>query len=300
MWDIFISHATEDKNTIARPLSNSLKKRGIKVWFDEFELKVGDSIIEKINEGLIESKNGLIILSPDFFSKNWTKRELNILTTRMIEKNIKLFPIWHNISIEQIKKVNPILSDIYGISTNKGIEFITNEILDKIQPLSSFDSSFSFHKELLDPEYDINERILRRYDSLIEMYNYFKEALKVEKAYINRSLLYTAVICCFDDIEKQKTNLKIVKEDRHRVASLTIKWLAKIRPIQLKDDITTNTTDLLLNEIFALIAGFGFLDINLNSIPEEIINSYKYSLRYNELNEKQLSRELYLLEKLYK
>jgi len=299
MWDIFISHATEDKETIARPLSDSLKKKDLRVWYDEFELKIGDSIIDKINEGLLESKNGLIILSPDFFSKNWTKRELNILTTRMIEGNIKLFPIWHNISVEQIKKVNPVLGEIYGISTTKGIKFITDNILEIIRPISSFDSSFSFYKEVIGADNN-EERILTKCNFLINIFNSFKKTFKVDNVYINRSLLYLAVDSFFGDVEKLKINMNITILDEHKRASLTIKWINKIRPVQLNDDASVGRNELFVNELFALIAGFGCLDINISSIPEKIIDNYLYSLKYNDLNEKQFSRELYFFEKLYK
>jgi len=68
-WDIFISHASEDKVTVARPLAAALRRAGVRVWLDEHELRVGDSLSEKVDEGLSQSRFGVVILSPGFFAK---------------------------------------------------------------------------------------------------------------------------------------------------------------------------------------------------------------------------------------
>lgn len=64
--DIFISHASEDKEPIARPLAGALSARGWKVWLDEHELTVGDSLNGQINDALATSRFGIVVLSPAF------------------------------------------------------------------------------------------------------------------------------------------------------------------------------------------------------------------------------------------
>lgn len=76
-YDFFISHASEDKEDIVRNLAESLRESGFQVWYDEFELKIGDSLRKKIDSGLINSKFGIIIISPSFVKKNWPEYELN-------------------------------------------------------------------------------------------------------------------------------------------------------------------------------------------------------------------------------
>jgi hypothetical protein len=66
-WDIFISHSSEDKNEIARPLADALVAKGLAVWYDDFSLKLGDSLRESIDRGLSRSRFGVVILSPYFF-----------------------------------------------------------------------------------------------------------------------------------------------------------------------------------------------------------------------------------------
>jgi hypothetical protein len=70
-WDMFISHASEDKESFVRPLASALKNTGLLVWFDETALTVGDSLRGKIDEGLAQSRYGIVVLSPNFFAKRW-------------------------------------------------------------------------------------------------------------------------------------------------------------------------------------------------------------------------------------
>ncbi len=66
-WDVFISHASEDKETIAKPLAKILIHNGLSVWLDQHELFLGDSLRRKIEEGLSNSRFGVVILSKNFF-----------------------------------------------------------------------------------------------------------------------------------------------------------------------------------------------------------------------------------------
>ena len=78
-WDVFISYAREDKAAVAKPLAEVLLRAGLRVWIDEHEISLGDSLTKKINEGLARSRYGIVILSPDFLAKEWPKRELAAL-----------------------------------------------------------------------------------------------------------------------------------------------------------------------------------------------------------------------------
>lgn len=59
-----------------------LRKRGYSVWFDEFTLKLGDSLRRSIDQGLGKCDFGIVVLSPAFFAKEWTQKELDALTSR--------------------------------------------------------------------------------------------------------------------------------------------------------------------------------------------------------------------------
>lgn len=120
MWDLFLSHATEDKAAVARPLARALRALGLTVWLDEDALELGDSLSEGIDRGLAESRFGLVILSQTFFSKHWTRRELDGLTTRQMGGEKVILPVWHNISAQEIQVFSPPLAGLVGVRTDVG------------------------------------------------------------------------------------------------------------------------------------------------------------------------------------
>jgi hypothetical protein len=92
-YELFISHASEDKH-FATPLADALQNAGLRVWFDEFEIRVGDSIRRKIDEGLVKSKMGVVILSNHFFAKEWPQAELDGLIAKLPEtEEFTILPI---------------------------------------------------------------------------------------------------------------------------------------------------------------------------------------------------------------
>lgn len=115
--DVFISHASEDKDEIVRPLANALVANGLDVWYDEFTLRIGDSLRQKIDRGLLNSRVGLVVLSLNFISKGWTNYELDGIVTRTVSGEQILLPIWHNITKQQVVDFSPSLADKVARST---------------------------------------------------------------------------------------------------------------------------------------------------------------------------------------
>jgi hypothetical protein len=127
--DIFISHAGEDKDVVARPLAHALTTRGKKVWLDELELAIGDSLSRRIDDGLLKSRFGVVILSPAFFSKEWPQRELAGLAAREIDTGVKvILPVWHDVDHHFVAGHSPVLADRLGVSTGVGIEGVADAI----------------------------------------------------------------------------------------------------------------------------------------------------------------------------
>ena len=128
-YDIFVCHATEDKDAVARPLAAALAARGVAVWYDEFELQVGDSLRRKIDLGIAASRFGLVILSHPFFVKGWTQYELDGLVTRVTDGKQVLLPVWHEISKDEVSAHSPSLADKVALKTS---DSTINEIADQI------------------------------------------------------------------------------------------------------------------------------------------------------------------------
>jgi hypothetical protein len=134
MWDLFICHTSEDKDSFVRPLADSLKAKGLKVWYDEFELRLGDNLRRSIERGLSNSRFGAVVLSPNFFAKEWPQQELDGLFTREINSGKIILPIWHNVARSDVERYSPILANRIGATTKNGIEPVINEILRAIYP----------------------------------------------------------------------------------------------------------------------------------------------------------------------
>ena len=128
-WDVFISHASEDKDDIARPLAHILNGMGLSVWYDEYELSLGDSLMGKIDEGLASSKYGIVILSKNFFAKEWPKKELRALFSLESTNQKKILPIWHNLTHNDITTYSPLLADKLSISTSDGLLEVARNIV---------------------------------------------------------------------------------------------------------------------------------------------------------------------------
>jgi hypothetical protein len=133
-YDVFISHASEDKDEVVRPLAYALRKNGLKVWYDEFELKIGDSLRRKIDIGLSKSKFGIVVLSKDFIKKGWTNYELDGIITKANTGEQVILPIWHNISKQEVISFSPSLADKLARNTsNYTVEEIAAEIAELIK-----------------------------------------------------------------------------------------------------------------------------------------------------------------------
>lgn len=128
-YDLFMSHASEDKDAIARPLYLALTQAGLSVWFDEAVLELGDSLRQKIDLGLALCRYGVVILSPAFFAKEWPQRELDGLIARETASGEKaILPIWHNIERRDILRVSPPLADRVGGRSSEGMAVLVAKI----------------------------------------------------------------------------------------------------------------------------------------------------------------------------
>jgi hypothetical protein len=132
-FDVFISHASEDKDGMVRPLAHALRDQGLSVWYDEFELRIGDSLRQKIDRGLASSRFGIVVLSTAFFGRGWTNYELDGIVTMAVSGEQILLPIWHGITKQQVIDYSPSLADKLARSTaTHTVEEIAAEIAEVV------------------------------------------------------------------------------------------------------------------------------------------------------------------------
>lgn len=128
--DVFISHAREDKSIFVKDLAERIKAAGITVWYDEFSLKWGDKLREKIDQGLLGSRFGIVVLSPDFLRKKWTKEELNGLFELETAGQTRILPIWHNLTRQEVLEFSPTLAGRLSLDSSHPIDDLIDQLKD--------------------------------------------------------------------------------------------------------------------------------------------------------------------------
>jgi hypothetical protein len=156
--DIFLSHANEDKETVALPLARLLEQSGLTVWLDVQELSVGDRLRESLDAALRISRFGVVILSPAFFVKIWPQRELSALLAMEECRNKVVLPVLHNLNSKQLALASPLLADRIFTQTELGLHKVAADILNAVRRSGESDkntktnpNSLNASSDFLDP-----------------------------------------------------------------------------------------------------------------------------------------------------
>jgi len=133
-YDVFVCHASEDKEEFVRPLVAALEKRGLRVWYDEHALRVGDSLRRSIVRGLAKSRFGIVVLSASFFKKEWPQKELDGLVSKEMAGGKVILPIWHKVSVGEVRRYSPTLADRVALnSAMLSIEEIAEKVHEVVR-----------------------------------------------------------------------------------------------------------------------------------------------------------------------
>lgn len=131
--DVFISHASEDKDSFVRELAAKLSAAGISVWYDNFTLKWGDRLRESIDQGLASSRFGIVVLSHAFFQKKWPKDELEGLFQLERLGKSRVLPVWHNITEAEVTQFSPMLAGRLAVASSDPIDDIIAKLKELLQ-----------------------------------------------------------------------------------------------------------------------------------------------------------------------
>lgn len=126
---IFLSHSSLDKSFVDR-LATDLESLNIGVWYDKWEIKVGDSLIDKITQGIDKNDYLAVILSENSINSKWVKREINAAFMKEMDtKKIVILPV-----LLRNCKIPILLSDKKYANFTKEYEVGFGELLDTIDP----------------------------------------------------------------------------------------------------------------------------------------------------------------------
>lgn len=133
-YDVFVSHAWEDKEDFVEEFIQELRDLEIRVWYDKSRIKWGDSMRAKIDEGLKKSRFGVAVLSPNYIAegKYWTKAELDGLFQMESVNGKTLLPIWHKLTKKEVMNYSPIIASKLAMNT---ASMTAKEIAEKLKEL---------------------------------------------------------------------------------------------------------------------------------------------------------------------
>jgi len=134
LYDVFVSHASDDKAGFVNALVDALRTVPLMVWFDEFEIGLGDILTKRIDEGLTSSRFGVVVLSKAFFAKKWPRAELDALANKEISGGRKvLLPIWCDIEHDEVAHYSPLLAAKLAARSSDGIDAIVKRIVAEVR-----------------------------------------------------------------------------------------------------------------------------------------------------------------------
>ena len=215
--DIFICHASEDKVEVVRPLVKALQKEDITCWVDEGEIKWGDSITQKVNEGLKMSRFVMVVLSKSFMNKNWPKRELYAaLDQEATSGEVKVLPllVGDKVVRENVLTELPLLKDKRYLTWDGLSNSIVDEALNRLSRIRKEVSGAITPAQDATVGEDIPLPKLRKRFTQRDRDLLLKETFKVVKEYFQRALSqlqtqYSEVETEFTDIHATKFIAKI-------------------------------------------------------------------------------------------
>lgn len=133
-YDLFVSHASEDKAGFVRELVERLEALGLRVWLDEAELQIGDTLTKKIDDGLSRSRFGVVVLSRAFFAKSWPRAELDALANREITTGeVVVLPIFLDVAHEEVAAYSPLLGSKLGVPASLGVDVVAEKIERRVR-----------------------------------------------------------------------------------------------------------------------------------------------------------------------
>lgn len=133
-WDVFISHASEDKEAVALPLKRALEQAGFSCWIDQEQISLGGGLPRRIDAGLARSSFTVVIASPSYFTKAWTRKEMDAAVARDVTRRTEtVLVVLHEMTIKELQDESPMTAVLLAVPWTQGISRVVVQIAGAIR-----------------------------------------------------------------------------------------------------------------------------------------------------------------------
>jgi hypothetical protein len=152
-YDLFISHAVEDKIPLVNELAARLEAEGIKVWYTGQELSIGDVVCDALIAGMQRCRYGIVIVSPSYISKLIPSPEFNTLLGYKRNDEKVIIPILFEVTQDQLVAKHILPEGTDAIYSNAGLDAVVNQLRQQMGAIGNMPSrkSTSILQKLASP-----------------------------------------------------------------------------------------------------------------------------------------------------
>ncbi|GGB81691.1 toll/interleukin-1 receptor domain-containing protein [Deinococcus soli (ex Cha et al. 2016)] len=132
LHDLFLCHAWDDRQTVAKELHNLIEAKGASVWFSEKNIALGTPWLREIDKGLAKSRVGLVLVTPAFLRRLEAGGVSELELADLLRRE-QLIPVLHGVTFEELVKVSPLLASRQGMNTQtESMESIAGKIAELV------------------------------------------------------------------------------------------------------------------------------------------------------------------------
>jgi hypothetical protein len=131
-YDLFISHAVEDKILLVNELAARLEAQGIKVWYTGQELSIGDVVCDTLVEGMRHCRYGIVVFSPSYISKMKPSAEFSTLINYKRQGEKVIIPVLFEVTPGELAIRSILPHNVMAIYSSNGLDDIVTRLLQQI------------------------------------------------------------------------------------------------------------------------------------------------------------------------
>ena len=142
LYDVFLSHASEDKPYV-RQVAERLKAAGLAVYLDENEMVAGRSLRAQLDYAILNSRLGVLFISPNFILKRWPREEFDALFTLEDGDQTRILPVWLNVSMTDVRGFSPMLAARFALQAMPDANATAAQIVNHVEKIYDEEGSWA-------------------------------------------------------------------------------------------------------------------------------------------------------------